>query len=59
MTIATVCILTGTGSIANYTKNKNKSLLSLKESILSKIFKNFHKNKIYHFNKSQQVLKFQ
>ena len=42
----TVCILTsGSGSrLGNYTKNKNKSLLSInKESVLTKIFKNFPK----------------
>lgn len=42
----TVCILTsGSGSrLKKYTKNKNKSLLSInKESVLTKIFKNFPK----------------
>ena len=64
MTIATVCILTsGTGSrLQNYTKNKNKSLLSLKkESILSKIFKNFPKKTKFIIStgyKSQQVKDF-
>ena len=44
----TVCILTsGSGSrLEKYTKNKNKSLLSInKESVLTKIFKNFFKKK--------------
>ena len=64
MTIATVCILTsGTGSrLQNYTKNKNKSLLSLKkESILSKIFKNFPTKTKFIIStgyKSQQVKDF-
>ena len=47
MTKPTVCILTsGTGSrLENYTKKKNKALLSLnKKSILSRIFKNFPSN---------------
>jgi len=60
----TVCILTsGTGSrLDNYTRNKNKSLLSLKkESILTKIFNNFPENSKFIISigyKSQQVMDF-
>lgn len=61
---ATICILTsGTGSrLDNYTKVKNKSLLSLnKEAILSKIIKNFPPNSNFVISvgyKSQQVRDF-
>ena len=61
---ATVCILTsGTGSrLENYTKNRNKSLLSIKKkSILTRILNNFPRNSKFIISigyKSQQVKDF-
>ena len=60
----TICILTsGTGSrLKNYTKNRNKSLLSIKKkSILTRILNNFPKNSKFVISigyKSQQVKDF-